>query len=434
MTVAFRRWSMLLAILIIAALFSNRAFAFEEQDPHEALRDSLKSMTGAELEDLLFNPPPLPQVSTVEGMRQRQIMEMCRGYVLSEMIKREKEWSVPVLEKAVRQLRPKALDKPGQDVGCDLALLTALRRAEGAADPLMIVVNGDAAVVKASRAELPVLKVALKNVDKEIIFLGQEGQSLGRWRAVIKDKDGSEAKANQQFAFGGLPKSGPLKPGQTWETELAVRDLVEPPPPGAATLQLLFHNDYRLAGVKDLSCLVVSQSKTLDLVVEKTVVYTSAKETELVHRLVKELDGDQPLKIIAGTYGEWAHGMIGKDTPAGQLLSLRAAAVPPLIDIAQDASLPSGKRAWLLSILFSLTGENDPRKDYMMLSSYSYVSGPWEIWTSKEPKPAAGTFRTSGRGSRTSSRSVDDAKLLKHAATWKEWLDANCEVREMNAE
>src|SRR5436190_3710724 len=220
MTVPCGRWTFLFTFSLLAAIAPLRAFAFEEQDPHEALRDSLKSMTGAELEDLLFNPPPLPQPSTVEDARRHQVMELCRGYVLTEMIKRDKEWSVPVLEKAVRQLRPKSYDKPGKDVGCDLAILTTLRRAEGAPEPLTLVINADAAVVKGSRVELPVLKVALKNVDKQIIFLNQDANSLARWRAVIKDKAGSETKPNQQFAFGGLAKGGPLKPGEIWETDV----------------------------------------------------------------------------------------------------------------------------------------------------------------------------------------------------------------------
>jgi hypothetical protein len=437
MTFAFRPWAMLFALAISAAALPSLGLAFEEQDPHVALRDSLKSMTGAELEDLLFNPPPLPTYTTAESARNRPVMEMSRGYVLAEILKRDKEWATPLLEKALKQLRPKSLTAPGKDVGCDLAILTALRRLEGAPDPLSFVVNGDAPIVKGPREGLSGLKIAMKNVDKQTIALNQEGQQLTRWRAIVKDKQGREAPAiSQNVFFAGQRAGGPFKPGQTWETELSLYDLVEPPPPGEATLQLLFHNEYRLAGVKDLSCLILNQSKTIDLVIEKSVVHVSAKDIELVERLVKELDGEQPLKIVAGTYGDWAHSLIDKESPAGKLLAMGAPAVPRLVEIVQDEKLSANKLAWLVCILYSLTGENDPRKDYSMLSSYSYIAGPWEAWNSKERKPAGAgnTFRTSGRGSRTSSRPVDQAKLQKLAGTWKEWLAANCEVRESAAE
>lgn len=407
-----------------------------EQDPFEALQQSVAGMTPAELEDLLFHPPPLPEAD-LNGARRRAAMELARDYVLSEMLRRDKAWSVPVLQKAVSRLRPKStvrlkLALPKNPV-TDPLILTALRRAEGAADPLQIAFQPELGpVLKVARERLPELKLRVKNVEtKETLQLRQYDPSNFRWLVVLTNEKGEQTPAQGDLfrtraVFGGGLLAQSLKPGETWDVTLSARDQLVPPRPGKYRLQVQFHPEHRLTSVKDRSQLILTSSPTIDVVIEKTQLLVTADEAAAAAELVEQLDGDAPLKIVAGTYGTWAHNFLPADSPAGKLLTLGAPAVPTLIELAQDKKLTTSKRAWLLALLFSITGEHDPRTPFV-LGSYSYVTGAWEIWTEKKPERAA-TNRGTGTGSRSGGE-LDDQKLRELAAEWKTWLAENCEVK-----
>ena len=76
---------------------------------------------------------------------------------------------------------------------------------------------------------------------------------------------------------------------------------------------------------------------------------------------------NRPLKIAIGPYGKWANEFIPPDTPEGKLLSMGIKAIPVLIDSLADKSLSDSQRAWILVLLFSATGQNDPRQDRVLV-------------------------------------------------------------------
>ena len=355
---------------------------------------------------------------------------------MSEILERDKDWSKPLLQKALSdsKLESKLVGDRNGDVGRDFALLIATRRVEGASDPLVVNVVAHPPVIKTPTNQLPMLKVIVKNVDdNQSVFFKFGGDTRSgrpsRWRVVVKDEQGKEAKHILRFGFmgGGLASIGPLKPGETFDTTLAVRDFIESPPPGKYTLQVLFHNKHDLSEIQDVSGIVVSQSKPIELILEKIPIRTSAAKSVEVRRLIDELDEAVPLKVLVGTYGPWAHATIAPDSPAGKLLANGPAAVPPLVAAVQEKDLSTEKRAWLLAILYSLTGENDPRQERDVLGAHSFVGGPWATWTGKNGDPLAASFGIYSSGS-VSAGEPKQEKQLEFAAKWNEWLATNCNV------
>jgi uncharacterized protein (DUF4415 family) len=408
------------------------------KDSEKALtewRSSFPALTTVELEEWLFNPPkqfPATGEGWDAAFNARRQKEVLRDYVLAEILQRDKTWSVPLLEKAWSKLRNKSRTAPKADLGGDIEILTALHRARGLADPVKVVIGREVGPLRLPREKLT-LSVVVKNVseDGQPVYLKKTDTEDfdNRFRVVLKDDQGREFKRTFTLRSSYADVDGTLKPGDGWQTNLAVRNYLEIPPAGKYQLQVLFHNRCSLARFESTDSLMVCRSDPIELIIPKTNLQTTEATAAEVRRLVAELDGSAPLKIVAGTYGEWAHSVIAKDSPAGKLLELGAPAVPPLIAAAQDEKLSSAKQAWLLSLLYTLTGENDPRKDLFMLSSYTYVEGPWDDWTSTERKQPARDRAVSGLGSATSSQPIDRVRLQKLASTWQEWLSANCEVQ-----
>jgi hypothetical protein len=414
--------------LLFLQLFSMGLADEVDVNRRSDLRKALQDSSAAELESR-FTAPHDPKAIYVEG---------ARDYLLFEIVQRDKKWSVPLLTKWVEESRK---DLEERNLGpSNFELMMALRRAEGLPDPVTIDIDTDEKVLKGNTNQMPVLKVAVKNVDakKESIMLQQGGDYRTgrpeRWRIVLKDEQGREVKPVLFLGSvgGGLSTTGPLEPGETWGTQLSVRSFVETPPPGKYTLQVLFHNHLFLAGMEDIDNLIVCQSKPLDFVMDKLTIETTETDAAVVKRQIADLDGAQPLKIVVGTYDKWAHDTISPNSPAGQLMGMSVIAVPPLVQAVQDKVHSPEKRAWLLSILYSLTGENDPRKYGGVLGSYSYFEGPWQVWSGKNGERTAGGIQLSSSGSMSGGK-IDPAKQLDLAAKWQEWLKANCEVREAKA-
>ncbi|WP_254512333.1 hypothetical protein [Anatilimnocola floriformis] len=398
-----------------------------------ALRAELQKMSDVELENRLMNPVKQPPVYPVEG---------AGDFVLSEMLKRDKKWAIPLLAKvaplqypwATPELRERL--KAGDDAGRNIEVLTALRRAEGLPDPLEVVIDIDKPAITTSADRLPEFKVAVKNVDakKEPAFLQRGGDYRTgrpeRWRVIVKDEKGNEVKPILSFGFtgGGLSTSGPLEYGETWGVQIVVRNFIETPKPGKYTLQILFHNECDLARMEDIGSLIVCKSKPIELNIEKFKINVSAADAAVVRKFVGELDGDAPLKIAAGKYGRWAHDLISPNSAAGKLLGFGRPAVPLLIDEVQKKDLSPGKRAWLLSLLFSLTGENDPRKENGIVASYSYSEGPWMTASGSDGGFSSFGLGVSSTGTMIGGK-IEPDKQLEFVVKWKDWLKTNCDVK-----
>lgn len=442
---------LLLAVCLIGA--------GEEQAPEDPPDLHEESVSGQPAEDRAKITADLKKRSDqalrseLDTMLARRGFRMMVGYepCLNELLQRDREQSVPYLKKKVEALMKQEI-KPYENADYafpgamyNLELLTALRRAQGKPDPLHITIEGPKQI-EAIGSDLPALRVAIKNVDHEKTSVGftvggdyRSGRQA-RWRILLEDEHGKAMPVREHLGFigGGLFGHELLEHGGSWKTTLAVRSFIEVPPPGQYQLTVLYHNTQTIAGSAHTDGLIVSRSDPIRLTVKPLTIVYSKADRKTVRRLVAELDGGQALKIIAGTYGPWAHKLIPPDSPGGELLGMGLKAVPTLIDSLNNKSLSDGKRAWLLGILYSLTSEIDPRDNAIIggkgsaLGSYEYWESGWQIWGGQEGDALSGGFSPGSRGS-VSGPEIDRKTQDRFIDAWKDWIK-KAEVKEAEEE
>ena len=115
------------------------------------------------------------------------------------------------------------------------------------------------------------------------------------------------------------------------------------------------------------------------------------------------------------------------DSPAGRLQRMYNLALPDLIDGAPDPSLKPGQRAWVLGLLFAITGHNDPRgvpddlsAGRELLGSYEYTGG-WgmgstRLWVADSYEYSSEAGSGSFRGGK-----INPEKQRAFAEKWRVW-------------
>ena len=275
----------------------------------------------------------------------------------------------------------------------NLELLTALRRVSKQPDPLQIFID-EPKELTGMGSSMPNLRVRIQNVDIEKNGVGftiggnyRSGRQA-RWRIVVEDKNGKviPVRAINSFAGGGMFGRGVLGHEETWETSLSIRSFIEVPAPGKYKLTVLYHNTQTIVDAANVDGLIFSKSKPVPFTIKPLIITRSKAEREKAEKLVAELDGKKSLKIVAGTYGEWAHKLVAPDSPEGKLLKMGLPAVPTVIESFHNKAITPKKRAWLFGVLYSLTGENDPRIG-SVIGGYSYAESCL-LYTSPSPRDA----------------------------------------------
>lgn len=363
-------------------------------------------------------------------------LKLCR-WILGTCVILASAW--PVCTALGQPGREQRRRLPPEQLEYELAKVTTERRAAGKLDPITILINNEKELV-GSPIFLPSVEISLKNVDvekKNFQIQPLDDYRSGRlpkFRIVIKDEMDKELPPRPRFSAhgGGIIHAIQLAPDDKWETALNLRGYVEPLLPGKYSLQVLFSDREAIAGMKDTSKVVCCQSKTIEFVVHKLPAKISNVDKVVVREQIAALDGDQPLRIVSGTYGPWAYGFIAKNSPAGQLMAIGPTAVPQLVEAVQDKELKTGKRAWLLGILYSITGREDPRGEDEWhlggcLESYEYAEGPWSLAAGKNDEQQPVSFTLPSTGSREGKKEHDPKKVDEHAARWPAWVKANCD-------
>jgi hypothetical protein len=158
----------------------------------------------------------------------------------------------------------------------DLVLLTALRRSQGAPDPLTIHMSENQGDYPKRDAWTPCLRATIENVDvegKEVTFThgcDDRGGRHEKWRFVLLDERGRSVADSNHYSWsgGGIGHSCTLKLGESdtgyW---FDLRTYLAPPPSGTYQLQALY-NDEGIAGEPDVSGLIVTKSDPIWVVVE----------------------------------------------------------------------------------------------------------------------------------------------------------------------
>lgn len=306
--------------------------------------------------------------------------------------------------------------------------LSARRRVQGKPDPLTICVKG-AAQRECHFPNLPDFEVTLKNVDVEKkpmrIMNGGDYRTgrQARWRFEVRDHRGQllQIKGPPSCTGGGLCSAATLEFDETWDTTLHMRSFIDLVP-GDYTLRIQYHNRLTIADMKATAGLILVQSEPLHLHVQPRVIDLTKQEREEAKKWLAKLDENAGLRILAGRYGKGAHDFIEPDSPPGRLLTLNWKAVPVLLESATDNKLTPARRAWVLALLFSITGYNDPRFATGVVGSYSDRGGSWQIWGGLDGKMTSGGFGYSGSGFCWGGE-IDVAKQQEFAKKWQAFKD-----------
>lgn len=371
----------------------------------------------------------LDELLSRSDFRRQTEYEAC----LTEIVRRGGNQWASILRERLDALNERRFDLYGDPTDVapgsyfNLELLTALRRVQKQPDPLRIDIELANQEIRATPLSLPMLYVHIRNVDVEKQDVGfafggdyRSGRQA-RWRLSVVDAEGRTVPRRAQGGIltgGGLYQTGVLSHGESWETAIDARRFIAAPLPGRYTLQVLYHNTRTIADQKDLSGLIVCESAELPLVVDPTVIELAEAERRAAAKWIAEINAREKLKVVAGTYGEWAYDFLPPESPQGKLLDMGLKSAPSLIDALRDDALRPEKRAWILSLLFSITGEHDPRAG-SILGTYEYLEGPWEVWSGK-PGESSDGFASPARG-RSLGGTIPEAQR-KLSGKWVEWL------------
>ena len=300
-------------------------------------------------------------------------------------------------------------------ISSNLHLLTALRRVQKKPDPLRILVAGKLNL-SYTLNQRPLFRILIVNLDeeKEAVLgftVGGNDRSgrLARWRIEVRDEEGKMLPVKRIFAAmrGGISTFQGLEYFESWHTTLPLENYVEIEAPGNYTMRILYHNDVAIVDRGDIEHRIVSRSPEMKLQVRPLSVSVTNAEREAARRWIAELPNSGPVKMMIGIIE--SPEFLNPTSPPGRLQSMYTSAVPDLIDAALDPMLEPGKRAWVLGILFAITGHNDPRHVRESLFSPNEIIGAYE-------------YCGAGKGAVSGGR-VDPVKQWAFAVRWRVWKE-----------
>jgi tetratricopeptide (TPR) repeat protein len=340
-----------------------------------------------------------------------------REAYLAEMVRRGGKRIEAFLVRALNEEPGSRLDK-SKERPANLELLTALRRVQKKSEPLRIVVRGGINR-EAIFPRMPEFAVALTNVDEaERPVRFQDGGNYrsgrqARWRFEVRDAKGQllvpEEPTGLDGEGGGLSTEGKLEYDHSWDTTLDMNRFA-PLPPGEYTVRILYHDRLTIADLPTICGLIVCQSEPIRLLVQPRLIDLTRRERAEAETWLGKLDEQAPLRILAGTYGSYAHQFIAPQSPPGKLLALGWKAVPTLLDELDKEKLTPRRRAWVLALLFSITSWHSPRGESGVLPDYQFQEAGWQVWGGRDGRNDSGGFGTGGAGEVSGARINEDAQ------------------------
>jgi hypothetical protein len=306
-------------------------------------------------------------------------------------------------------------------------ILTALRRIQKKPDPLQIDLTLPLKGLESDFPSLPEVEAMLVNrdVDKRSFTFTKGGDyrsgRQARWRFHVTRKDGTVVPVKQVWGVGGgLVGTGTMEVGGTWKTMLKMGSFMYALEPGEYQVRVQYHDESAIANQEDLTGLIIFSSAPFTLSIKPMTLSVTATETKRAKDLLYAIPENAPLKVVAGTYSEDFHDLIAPESPQGKLLTMGFNAVPALLDELYSEKLSTSRRAWTLSLLFSVTGSNDPRDSHSVLGSYEFKEGGWEIAGGAKRHEVMGIGLGSS-GSVTGGGGMDEAKQREFTERWRKW-------------
>jgi tetratricopeptide (TPR) repeat protein len=340
---------------------------------------------------------------------------------LVEMVRRKTTTMEESLKLCSMPLDPDLLERHPRVQ--QLEVLTALRRVQGKPDPVTIEVKKPEQIVY-DFPDAPDLVVSLQNRDTDNTCVAHihgrdsRGGHASRWYFQVHDSKGNLVPGF--FPWDSyrvrMYSVGSLKAGESIEVELEARNFVRVPEPGDYSLQILFHESVWLADLGGepeeamIADRVTCHSKMLKMTVRPREIIVGQHDRAESLKLLDALPTTGPIPVVVNEYGEWAHKQIPPDSPAGKLLALGWKAVPILLNELDRKELGEKRRAWILSLLFSITKRNDPRPDEM--ADYTPILG--RITTVDQ-------FVTRESFSLHEETKIDVDKQKEFARCWSNW-------------
>ncbi|MDB5391857.1 MAG: hypothetical protein JWM11_7503 [Planctomycetaceae bacterium] len=258
----------------------------------------------------------------------------------------------------------------------NLELLTTLRRIQRQPDPLLVSVKVPEGLTGTTR-ELPSLAITLESTDveKTPVWMGllphfYGSAPISHWRVEVKTPAGDllPTRHNSAAMFNFLESSrsdGWLKFGEALNTTLKLNDLIEISKPGEYTVTILYHPKNYISKVQntdDLEELICFRSQSFKLTVrqsDKRIIVLTNSDRAQVTSSISELPKSGIVKFVIGVYDNDDYGFISRDSPAGKILIMNWKAVPALLDALSDKTLSVHQRAWILTLLYTITSERD---------------------------------------------------------------------------
>jgi hypothetical protein len=302
--------------------------------------------------------------------------------VLLEAVRRRTAlWERFLAQQADELLEPKTESLGSRS---HLLVLTALRRLQGRPDPVEVLVLGPRRIeLSWPPRHLLEVELALAPAEEKPVRIVTGGDYRSgwqeRWRIEVLDSSGRTLPPRQRLdATGGLMGHALLEPGKSWKTALELGSYATLPGPGSYTARVEYHDRLCISHLEEVSGLILIGSEEIELVVRLPDVELSRGEREEVLALIEELDEQAPLRLLAGAYTGAHHDFIPPGSTAGRLLALGWKAVPELARELEHSRHSPRRRAWILALLFSITGGHDPRQDGV-LGSYLQRSAAWSV-------------------------------------------------------
>lgn len=257
----------------------------------------------------------------------------------------------------------------------NLELLTALRRIQKKGDPISIQLIA-AKELLAIPGKLPRFSAKLKSVDVEKmpvwLSLGRDFHGTPReaqWRFEVKDAAGKILPVRENKDLfrirTGSRSTGWLKSGDHIDTYLRLSEFVDIPEPGEYTVTLLYHSQLPIADYKnetDLKDLIIFRSQSIKLTVSKgrkLTIKTGKGDRKKAAALISELPEKGIVKVVGGVYHDGDFEFVKPESAAGKILTMNWRAVPALLDGLSDERISRHQKAWVLSLLYTITAEEE---------------------------------------------------------------------------
>jgi hypothetical protein len=264
----------------------------------------------------------------------------------------------------------------------EVLYLTALRRAQGKPDPLSVLIDPEAEL-ETVFPEFPILTCTLRNddVDEESFMVSDGGSyrsgRFARCRLDVTGPDGRPVPALPRFGSmgGGVLFRRELEPGELVRFSIRLLDYAAFTSPGEHRIRILYHDEEDIADEESAAGRIVSSSPTFTLRLRAREERVTRVEAEEMRRWVGEIDASETISLVSGHWRPDLRFVEEVGGPEDRLFRRGFAAVPVLIGALEDERLEPERRAWIIAMLWNITGLHNPAgyENLGVLGSYRWI-------------------------------------------------------------